>query len=80
MGQYLVSGIAAGASSKSGFLNVTLTKIIKDAVDAAKKAAGINSPSRLFRDQVGAPIAAGIEVGITGRMAPWDPDECGLPI
>jgi len=68
VGQYLVSGIAAGASSKSGFLNVTLTKIIKDAVDAAKKAAGINSPSRLFRDQVGAPIAAGIEVGITGRM------------
>jgi tape measure domain-containing protein len=68
LGQYLVSGIAAGASSKSSFLNATLTKIIKDAVAAAKKAAGVNSPSRLFRDQVGIPIAEGIEVGITSRM------------
>ena len=49
-------------------LNAALTKIIKDALAAAKLAAEVNSPSKLFGREVGSPIVEGIEFGILKRM------------
>ena len=64
VGKPLVNGMILGAISRSGALSDTLATIVKDAVDAAKEAGIIRSPSRLTRDEVGKPLVDGIAVGI----------------
>lgn len=64
VGGNITKGIAEGAKKEEWTLSGTMSNLVDKAVKAAKKAAGIKSPSRLFRDEVGAMITAGIEVGI----------------
>ena len=64
IGGNITKGIAEGAEKEEWTLTGAMSNLVDKAVKAAKKAAGIKSPSRLFRDEVGAMITAGIEVGI----------------
>ena len=69
VGQSIVAGMAAGASGQSGLLSAALTRIIHAALAAARRAAGITSPSRLFRDEVGRYLTLGVQDGFTDTMA-----------
>jgi hypothetical protein len=64
VGEDIVSGIVTGVSNKAGDLYDSLTDLASSALDAAKGWLGIGSPSRLFADEVGQWIPAGVEVGI----------------
>lgn len=64
IGANLAAGIASGISSNSGSISEAATSAIKAAVAAAKAEAGIQSPSKLFRDEVGVWISEGIASGI----------------
>lgn len=64
IGGNITKGIAEGAEKEEWTLTGAMSSLVDKAVKAAKKAAGIKSPSRRFRDEVGAMIDAGIEVGI----------------
>jgi hypothetical protein len=69
VGQGMVNGIIAGASSRGGALNAALMRIVRNALAAAKRAAGISSPSALFRDEVGRYLALGVQTGFTDTMS-----------
>lgn len=64
VGGNITEGIGEGAEKKKWTLSGAMSRIITSAVEAAKKAAGIKSPSRLFRDKIGKFISAGVSVGI----------------
>lgn len=63
-GAYLTQGVASGMQSAMGSVQAAASQIIQIANSAAKAAAEIHSPSRLFRDEVGYMLSAGIAVGI----------------
>jgi len=66
LGKQIISGIASGISNSAGSLFSSLKNLASNALSTAKSALGIHSPSKLFRDQVGAMIGAGVVEGITG--------------
>ena len=65
VGANMVEGIAAGIQSKHYALAPSIAGVVNEAVRAAKKAAQIKSPSKVFRDEVGKFLALGIADGIT---------------
>lgn len=65
LGKNMVEGIAAGIQSKRYALVPPITEVVNEAVRAAKQAAQIKSPSKVFRDEVGKFLALGIADGIT---------------
>lgn len=68
VGGDMVEGLVEGAKAKDGnptwSLAGAMKGLVERAVQAAKDAAKIKSPSRVFRDEVGKMLVAGIEVGI----------------
>ena len=68
VGQALTDGIISGASGRGGALNAALRRIVQNALAAAKHAAGIASPSKLFRDEVGQYLALGVQSGFQDTM------------
>jgi phage-related protein len=64
IGSAIVNGIIGGIEGAAGSLFSTLGNLASSALDAAKSAIGINSPSRAFAEQVGGPISEGIAMGI----------------
>lgn len=68
IGQNMVDGMAAGASGRGGALSAAVTRVVKQALAAARRAAGIASPSRLFRDEVGQYLALGVQSGFEDTM------------
>lgn len=64
IGTYVVEGIKSGITGAIGGLVNTAANMAKSALGAAKKALGIHSPSRVFRDEVGRYITQGIGVGM----------------
>ena len=64
VGCNIVSGIIKGIESKIASLAQSAANLAKQALDAAKAALDSHSPSRVFRDEVGAMIAAGMALGI----------------
>ena len=64
VGKNIVSGIISGISKKASDLFNALKNLASEALSAAKKKLKSNSPSKLFRDEVGQWIPAGIAVGI----------------
>lgn len=64
IGTYVVDGIKSGITGAIGGLADTAAHMAKSALGAAKKALGIHSPSRVFRDEVGRYITQGIGVGM----------------
>lgn len=64
IGSDIISGIANGIKAGVGAIAEAAKSAAKSALDAAKDFLGINSPSRVMRDQVGKWIPAGVADGI----------------
>lgn len=64
IGKNIASGVAAGIrQGRSGVINAAVS-MVKAAVNAAKKEADINSPSKVFEEEVGKNMALGVAVGL----------------
>ncbi len=66
LGKDIISGIASGIAAAASSIAEGVVKAAKGALDAAKKALGIESPSRVFKNEVGTQIGAGMAEGISG--------------
>lgn len=64
IGKNIVQGIIKGVSKAKDQLTKKMKELAKGALDTVKSFLGIKSPSRVFRDKVGAMIDKGIAVGI----------------
>lgn len=64
VGGDITKGIAEGAEDEEWTLSGTLKSLVNKAVKAAKKAAGIESPSKLFKQEVGRWMGKGVAVGV----------------
>lgn len=64
VGAQVVSGIIAGINSSAEQLMSTLQSLATNALNAAKSALGISSPSKVMADLVGVPIVQGIIAGL----------------
>lgn len=64
IGSNIIHGIISGITSAAGSLFSTMQNIASRALNAAKSALGIHSPSRIFRDEIGKMIPKGVTVGI----------------
>lgn len=64
IGRNIINGIIQGIKSAGTSLFEMLKNMAKDALEAAKEKLGINSPSKVFADEVGSSIPEGIALGI----------------
>jgi tape measure domain-containing protein len=64
VGRDIITGIINGLSRGAGRLYGSLRNLATTALNAAKNALGISSPSRVFRDEVGDEIVNGLLAGI----------------
>lgn len=64
IGSNIIHGIISGITGACGQLFSTMQSIASRALNAAKSALGIHSPSTVFRDMIGKMIPAGVTVGI----------------
>lgn len=64
IGEALNSGIAHGIRNTFNLVQSAWTEIINLAKEAAKRAAGIKSPSRVFAKEIGVPMAEGVAQGV----------------
>ena len=69
VGEDITEGIGDGAESKKDSLWSSMSNVVSTALAAAKKAAGIESPSKLFRDEVGHYMGEGVAVGVDKSTA-----------
>ncbi|KFI92432.1 tape measure domain-containing protein [Bifidobacterium saguini DSM 23967] len=65
VGMNIITGIASGLASAAGKLVDAAVKAATDALNWVKDKLGIQSPSRVFRDEVGVMIGRGMAEGIT---------------
>ena len=68
LGRNIIDGIIAGVSAAAGSLYDMLSGIASDALQVAKDALGISSPSKEFAEGVGRPIMQGIILGVNGML------------
>jgi TP901 family phage tail tape measure protein len=68
-GRAIIDGIINGVKSGIGALKDAVTGAAQDALNAAKDALGISSPSKEAADLIGSPFVQGIIVGITGESS-----------
>ena len=68
IGTAIVNGIKNGISNAWGSFKSWLLDKLGDPIGWAKSLLGIGSPSRVFANQVGAPMAQGIGVGFASEM------------
>lgn len=68
-GYYMAQGLAVGMKSALPEVTAAANQLVAQAEKAAQAKAKIHSPSRLFRDEVGWWIGAGISVGIDQSAA-----------
>jgi phage-related protein len=64
IGEDIIEGIKEGIKAAAKRLVDAAKNAVQGALNAAKSVLGIKSPSKVFRDQVGAMIGAGIAEGI----------------
>ena len=64
VGGEITKGIAEGAEEEEWTLTGAMSNLINDAVNAARKAAGIESPSKVMRKKVGVFLGQGAGAGI----------------
>lgn len=64
VGYSLMKGVEVGLNSGSGLVYNKVRQIMNQAKEEAKKETKVNSPSRVWRDEVGSPIAEGLALGI----------------
>ena len=70
LGASLMQGIIKGIQSQSDALTKALDSALGKALEGIKKTLGIASPSKVFEDEVGANIAAGIASGMNRIAEP----------
>lgn len=68
-GAYMAQGLAVGMRSALAEVTAAANQLVAQAEKAAQAKAKIHSPSRLFRDEVGWWIGAGVAVGIDKSAA-----------
>lgn len=68
LGENMVSGMSKGAEDNEWQLIGSLKSVVDSAVNAAKKALGINSPSKVMADLIGKNMALGVGVGFEDNM------------
>lgn len=64
LGANIIRGVVSGISSNVGSIVDAAKSAARKAFDAAKSLLGIHSPSKLFRDEIGAMIPRGMALGI----------------
>lgn len=67
IGKNIVEGVWNGIKGAKDKFTKNVTGFFGGIVDGAKNKLGIHSPSRVFRDEVGAQIAEGVIVGIKSK-------------
>lgn len=68
LGKNIIEGIIQGIKNAASSLMGVLQDMASQALDAVKDKLGIKSPSRVFRDQVGKQIPAGMVQGVEDGM------------
>lgn len=68
MGRNIIQGMINGITSMVSKLYSSIKNALSGLVNKAKNALGINSPSKVFADEVGAGIPEGIAMGIEDHM------------
>ena len=69
LGTGIIEGIKSGITAAASSLGTAAKNAAKSAYDSAKSYLGINSPSKLFRDNIGVAIPEGIAVGIEKKSS-----------
>jgi hypothetical protein len=69
IGRAMVEGIASGIRNAAGWLRDAAWDAAMSALEAARNALGIHSPSAVAARQIGQPFAEGIGVGMRESMA-----------
>ena len=64
IGEMMASGIASGIKNGIGDVVSGITNLVDQALSTARKKAQINSPSRLFANEVGVYIPEGVAMGV----------------
>jgi len=70
LGAALINGITSGVSQAAGRLARAAADAAWSALNAAKSALGIQSPSRVAAEEVGVPLGQGILAGLTKGLTP----------
>ena len=68
-GADLMDGVVLGVVKQSPILSEAVTTAVNRAIAAAKAAAGIASPSKVMKKEVGANLAEGVKVGWADKIA-----------
>lgn len=68
-GYNLSAGIASGMRAGQYGVSNAAAQVVREALAAAKRAGDIHSPSRKFRDEVGAQISTGMAFGISDKAS-----------
>ena len=68
IGKNIIEGIWNGMKNAKDWLIDKIKQLCSDALDAIKRFFGIESPSKVMRDEVGKYMAEGIGVGFTRQM------------
>ena len=68
LGKNIIDGLLKGIDDAKQAVISTLANLALQALDAAKKALGISSPSSVFAETVGVPIVMGIVEGILSKV------------
>ena len=64
IGSNICSGIQSGINAGWSWLSTTVSNLAWNLLNAAETALGINSPSKVFRDEVGKMLVMGAAVGV----------------
>lgn len=78
LGIELINGIIRGLDYAATWLYNSLVNMAANALQSAKNWLGIGSPSKVFEQQVGRWIPAGVSVGIDDNMAPLNASIVGM--
>lgn len=68
VGRAVIQGIANGIAAGIEWVKNAARNVAQAAVDAAKAALGIGSPSKVFAEEVGKPIVQGISIGLLKNL------------
>lgn len=68
-GQNILQGLTNGIKGAIGAVLNTISGVAQKVVDTVKHVLGIHSPSRVFRDEVGKMIPAGLGKGVEANMS-----------
>lgn len=72
VGTAIADGVAQGIESGSVTISNAARSAAKSALDSAKSELGVNSPSKVFREEIGHSIPEGIDAGIKDKIGGID--------